>query len=432
MSREDELVNGDDFKKWLNTPLLVCIEQAEWVASEQGLLLRLLLDAVRQEDVRSNDHTIPCSALRDLDTALISMTFSLESAQRLPCGIDPRTAFSPYECEGKCFNVTITDGKVPEPDSRCQASKVELYYPPSRTTPSCMPEDISLHLVIAGDRRITPPLEAVHNFSELTRLHRGDTDNREIKGIDVVNVGQGNMNILVNDLDAPVCYFDLGAGFGPNHHTRPHTIPTDLAPGVPVVLSHWDIDHWILGNEIPTAMNRMWFAPLQNCGPTTCKFLDKLHSTGNLVLLEGEPARWLNLGRVDLAFADGPTKNDSGLLLRVPLRSGKKLLCPGDASIWAIPDIGSTSWGGLVVPHHGSRHSVGTPPKPWRPGCIAAISYGQENTYRHPAPEVFDSYAKNGWNVSGTVGTTKIRIPGRTRLTTMRVSTRTLKAPGSK
>lgn len=207
----------------------------------------------------------------------------------------------------------------------------------------------------------------------------------------------------------------------------------------PVVLSHWDMDHWCYAIKSstfnpgslmtrhewkPEALRRFWItrAPRteeHKLGPLTMAFYDALRATHLLpgmssVLLWPESSRriafsagWLEACRHD-GTKDVPNdRNNNGLAMFVrPDPKGPAILLTGDADFPCIPSLSrlrKTPLAGDVAPHHGSRISGRHVPRP-KKGSPARLvmSVGNLNTYGHPKLEAIQTYHDHGWVSSGT------------------------------
>ena len=238
----------------------------------------------------------------------------------------------------------------------------------------------------------------------------------------VYDVGQGFCGALCEDPSQhPLLYFDFGCGCGchTNSHTRPAHMSFCFKHAPPIVLSHWDSDHFMGAHMLDKgALKVMWLAPNQaNVKPTAVKFASQLHLTGNILI-------WpCALGSVRTPWGEirkctGNTLNTSGLACVVELPMGGavqsqfRVLIPGDAGYTDIPRLAGTTFDALVVSHHGGVAS-GTVPTPSQCACQPfVLPYGIQNTYRHPGQRTVASLLSAGWNhrldtPSGNIGLEK-------------------------
>lgn len=223
--------------------------------------------------------------------------------------------------------------------------------------------------------------------------------------VTVYDVGQGSATAICDSGGTPHYYFDLGGGALNNTSTYPyqpgdHPFCADL--GQAVVLSHWDMDHWVSGHRLSQYTDLPWIVPSQALGATHLKFASSLYAKGNLHVWAA-PSGTTIVNTIGLMQrCTGRGRNDSGIALLVydPAQptQGSTLL-PGDCSYWFIPSDGSGSLKALVAAHHGGvirgRAYVPMP----MPGARAAIafSYGQGNSYGHPRGPTVALHKAAGW-----------------------------------
>lgn len=278
-------------------------------------------------------------------------------------------------------------------------------------------------------------------------------DGRSDISIAVYNVGQGNANAVVDYAEHPLIYFDVGAPLIQYNWTRPLNFPRffdcDRIHGTsnagepprgfssPVILSHWDYDHWsgVISNvQIvkdpttqqkvakfvldPKAYQRYWIAPDQghlNLGVTHQELIRRLCSAKGY---NGRPRLqyWpqntpnINFGVGTLYLNNGTSRNDSGLFLclrgNVEGNENATILLPGDARYTRVSAIcAPITLAGLVVSHHG-----GDAGKPIGPNFIPThtqnivCSVGCANPvtgkkpYKHPNTTVIADHVVAGWN----------------------------------
>jgi beta-lactamase superfamily II metal-dependent hydrolase len=250
------------------------------------------------------------------------------------------------------------------------------------------------------------------------------------------DVGQGNCNAIVDEYEHPRVFFDLG--WAPNFHakTRPPIQPVffcDYRPTVaPVVLSHWDMDHWCYAiaksdfdtNSLTTrhqwrgrALRRHWIAraPVPGAkplGPLAQSFYHKLarrqamHGIPTMLLWPNDCERipfsdgWLEACAPDPELT--PDRNNTGIAMFVQRKGeGPAILLTGDADFTSIPSLASNicpPLAGMVAPHHGSDITTTKIPVPMPSGPkTLAFSVGQNNHYGHPKVDALDAYKLAGW-----------------------------------
>jgi hypothetical protein len=238
----------------------------------------------------------------------------------------------------------------------------------------------------------------------------------------VYDVGQGNANGLLDGACRPTLYYDIGAGVYRNRHTTPSPLAFCFTNDPPVLLSHWDSDHWagayttrnpadgFISNTLP-ALRRTWVAPNQQMGPIQLSFACDLQTLGKLFIYDPQPAV---LGTaqthqgVELRFClgTGTGRNASGLVLAVGDGlglGGNNWLLTGDCDyrhVQAMLTLGDLV--AVVVPHHGATpHPNSNIPSP-RPGRYARLvySFGPGNlhgTVSHPTPACIAAHDAAGW-----------------------------------
>jgi len=232
-----------------------------------------------------------------------------------------------------------------------------------------------------------------------------DESLKAARSVCVYDVGQGNANAVCDESNLPLLYFDLGGGCAWNARTYPvnqrKAFCWTCRP--PVVLSHWDFDHYFSGTFLRDAWKTTWIVPEQGpIGPTPRKMLAQIRQQGGTVLVWSRPPWAAQCGRVSLerpSPASG-SKNQSGIVLRVdlPCSGGSRgILLPGDAGYKHLPPRLTRDLAGLVATHHGASRHMGVPPSTVGAGAVV-YSYGPHNTYGHPTKAAGDRHAANGWN----------------------------------
>lgn len=256
----------------------------------------------------------------------------------------------------------------------------------------------------------------------------------------VYDVGQANWNAVVEVGNCrvrppmPVLFFDCGMPLGLNYFTLPSPIIDPFAnasPKAPVILSHWDIDHWsgaasgqplygtrgIMINWSPTALNRMWIVPNQGrnatgqkIGPTAWRLALALHRRRKLVIWPTLLKR-VNLPKGDSIIKCEPAQNvrgknnNSGLAMIVKTASKRRpdalTILPSDADYASLainyPELYDRDmcFTGLVASHHGAD-LVGSPPAALADWSKLAVSHGSR--YGHPTSASLAAHLTAGWS----------------------------------
>ena len=219
------------------------------------------------------------------------------------------------------------------------------------------------------------------------------TRTEPVDAVAVYDVGQGAATALLSH-GVPTLYFDFGGSALGNWRSFPEPLNQFcMTASPPVVLSHWDWDHWSSALRDHRALQRRWILPIQNLagdlGAVHARFL------GMLIASKADIYWWDYATPCITVPGSGATifrargsqksRNESGLALSIS-HNGRTVLLPGDASLANVCKRGS-SIDYLMVPHHGGRSNLGTVPSPNnRRRSHLVYSYGAANTYLHPLP----------------------------------------------
>lgn len=251
--------------------------------------------------------------------------------------------------------------------------------------------------------------------------------------VSVVDVGQGSLAALHKTGSEPRLFFDLGWPTVFNFRSAPLAKPQLTGSKSPVVLSHWDWDHWGLAIEKAgwskkdscwkiswnaAALNRPWIVP--GVGPNWGKVsLSPIHWRLALALTRSKnfyrwphalpELRWSTLTICRAAGGKPNDRNQHGLVMVVHQRIDvvdtkpvRAILLPGDADYKNIPFLDPKSksnflFSGLAATHHGGRFTRSVTPMPTEHALIA-YSVGHDNTYGHPKKLAQMQYIKKGWH----------------------------------
>lgn len=303
------------------------------------------------------------------------------------------------------------------PDRKGEADVYDnIAGPPQRATVSVRPVSKRLAQALEQATDLTPHIKPESDIEQALPTS-------SIEQVFVLDVGQGSANALVSSPGAVIAYVDLGAGVLRDVGTWPSSMGGVCLQHAPVViLTHWHYDHFEAANIYPAAQQRVWIAPFQKLGPgPQSAMAGAIAATGTLMVWNGSGI--LQAGAIDLERCAGPAgnQNRTGIAVWVwgPVGSDP-LLLPGDAGYTDLPTLAAgKAISGFAVAHHGGRSS-GTPPT--RPGGgtpRAALSYGHNNSYRHPLPSSVQGLVASQW-VIGNPGSgiderrTEDRQPGGT------------------
>ena len=202
-----------------------------------------------------------------------------------------------------------------------------------------------------------------------------------------INVGQGHCSSLAASSKQPAdLYIDFGLAFGGNARTAPTAVHFCTAHQPPVILSHWDVDHYHGAHKSPDITRSTWIVPRQTpLGPTARKLAATISLNGTLLI-------WPSSHRVKklspwifVSKGYGRSRNDSGLIVRSTV-AGRRILFPGDARYASVVWPLNANNDILVVSHHGGSVLDRVPAPRTLVGSCAVLSYGKGNTYGHPHP----------------------------------------------
>ena len=236
----------------------------------------------------------------------------------------------------------------------------------------------------------------------------------EIKGIRVFDVGQGDCLGLRDQNDEVFGYVDYGGNeYHPDNKNPGYTatrLPVQRSSQyVPVILTHWDKDHyWSANKKNPAAQQCEWLVPRQWVSPQATRFAAKLANA----------KCWPDsLGKKPVSFAVGADyeidirkceafpantgsedRNHSGLAITItrkpPGETAMYMLLPGDCAFDRIPSLPSMlSLCAIVAYHHGASTDWSTRTEQELAKAHSSHhmaysygthAYGQANHYGHP------------------------------------------------
>jgi len=245
-------------------------------------------------------------------------------------------------------------------------------------------------------------------------LNEAEQRLNNLSHVNVYNVGQGNCIGLVNSENQPLLYFDVGGGYGRNAVTYPIGFKLCNTFNPPVILSHWDQDHYqtaVLDLEEEIFYSK-WLVPFQKIGKTAKHIAYRLQQKNNLICWNESSYPRMDYTNFSIVKCSGPTnkKNSSGLALFVKKRDENHILLPGDAIFSMIPNCSNENFTGLVVSHHGSSGEInGMPSANLR--AMIVYSYGKNNYEGHPTERAKKAYYNKDWKnrkntVNGSIAMT--------------------------
>lgn len=231
------------------------------------------------------------------------------------------------------------------------------------------------------------------------------TRTTDLNGIRVFDVGQGDCIGLLDQLSDVFCYVDYGGLAGHPDQLSPANTAKRLpvhvnGHDVPIVLTHWDKDHYYSAVKKNTAAQSCeWLVPRQLASPFAILFAAKLTNAKCWPEAHGNAVVGTRIGkskelqiRKCLPFdptATSENRNLSGLAVTLVETGSEQrvMVLPGDCHFDGIPNMPGGSIHVVVAYHHGSATG-------WTSATGAVIakatstrrlaySYGP-NPYGHP------------------------------------------------
>lgn len=223
------------------------------------------------------------------------------------------------------------------------------------------------------------------------------------------DVGQGTAAALVCACGYPLYYFDAGCGVYRNAKTVP-SIPLAFCQcsPAPVILSHWDADHWAAARHDTRLMKRHWIVPRQSITAIHTSFAAGILQLGGQIHVVPQG---MNLDvhspdqKLNLRYCTGTDRNGSGLALVVEDDlSGRAWMLTGDAGYHLVPAPVPRDVSALLAPHHGaSMHPLSLPPARGNSKYARVLySFGPGNAHGrtgviHPTAKGIDAHVRRGW-----------------------------------
>jgi hypothetical protein len=220
----------------------------------------------------------------------------------------------------------------------------------------------------------------------------------------VYDVGQGASVGLCDDRGIVRAYFDLGGGVARNAFTFPSALRRFcFSAEPPIILSHWDWDHWSSACRDIRAIQRTWLAPRQSVGPIQVSFMTNIATKGRLLLLPASLTR-LEFRQIRVERCTGSNRNNGGISLTLFEKNdcaGAAILLPGDSRYDCVSSFAPNRYLSVVSPHHGAwTNDPSLPTCPHLPVSRLVHSYGENNSYHHPSIVTRHAHDQAGWRDS--------------------------------
>jgi hypothetical protein len=130
----------------------------------------------------------------------------------------------------------------------------------------------------------------------------------------VLDVGQGLASALICNCGAAHYYFDVGCGVYRNMKTNPAVIRFCDCVDPPIILSHWDSDHWAGAAIDRSMLTRTWITPRQTLTPKHIAFANNILKAGGNILIfppHLSPFNWGRQQRFTILTCSGTDRNGS-------------------------------------------------------------------------------------------------------------------------
>lgn len=237
-----------------------------------------------------------------------------------------------------------------------------------------------------------------------------ELNRRSADALAIYDVGQGAATAFLSG-GAPILYFDIGGSAIGNQRSFPaHLTQFCFSFNPPIVLSHWDWDHWSSAMRDPRALTQSWVLPDQRSigalGTTHATFLAQLKTQARKIMWWPPSLQSVRVSRLDAtvhrANGNPKSRNETCLAVlrdRAGGRLARSVFLPGDAPFGAFghTSILANPIDHVMVPHHGGR----APPTPvpaaqTKTRSHTIYSYGAGNIFMHPLPGTVKSL-RPGW-----------------------------------
>lgn len=246
---------------------------------------------------------------------------------------------------------------------------------------------------------------------------------REAVSIAVLDVGQGSATALLDHHQMPFLYHDLGAGITRNARTTPSNLQFCWTEQPPIVLSHWDKDHWAGALKDNRALQRTWIVPRQTLKPGHTLFANSILQAGGTIQVWPGAGFFVSVPlsttqSLLVAQCKGQEMNGNCLAIRVDNQIEGRILhwlATGDSGYDELPYLLPGQVVAMTVPHHGAKMKVNkNVPSPAPDYARLLYSFGPGNAHgrtsvQHPTAESIAEHNARGWNTGTWFG---VRLPG--------------------
>lgn len=234
----------------------------------------------------------------------------------------------------------------------------------------------------------------------------------DLEALVCFDIGQGLASALVCRCGMPIYYFDVGCGSGRNAPTAPPRVDFCTCDTPPIILSHWDTDHWAGAKKQPALHARTWIVPRQTISTThTLLGNDILKAKGSILVVGhgAPPITWSGSAQdYDLRRCTGTGRNGSGLALVVTdHKTNRAWVLTGDAGYDLLAQPRPPDIAAMVAPHHGADMGPSSLPFSRSPQTYARLmySFGPDNAHgpskppvRHPVAAAVSAHATALWS----------------------------------
>ena len=211
---------------------------------------------------------------------------------------------------------------------------------------------------------------------------------------------RGGCNGICDSFGTPLLYFDFGGGIGRNSFTYLNKHKFCFSNTPPIILSHWDKDHWVSAEIDEDSLNTNWIVPRQKLGVSHLKLAVKLYKKGNLYIWPSYLKSMRSKAGM-LIKNTGRSINDSGISLVSRIKyqgSYFTTLFPGDSKYKHIPSINKMKFNGLIATHHGGHYRSDIHIPFAKRSNRIVYSYGVNNTFDHPRTPTVNKHVNANWD----------------------------------